>query len=82
MITYLSREECMTEPCLRHGGILQPFPWPILGFSCLCSWLAPVTLLGNPGSAAGKRAARNLPLPLSLGAVFKLQPLACSRAVL
>lgn len=82
MITCLSRDECMTESCLRHRGILHSFPWPILGVSCLCSWLALVTLLGNPGSAAGIRAARNLPLPLTLGAVFKLQPLVCSRAML
>lgn len=59
----------MTEPCLRHRGILQPFSWPILGFSC--SQLAPVPLLGNVGSGMGKA------LPLSLGAVFNLQPAPC-----
>lgn len=61
--------EVMIEPCLRHRGILQPFSWPILGFSC--SQLAPVPLLGNVGSGMGKA------LPLSLGAVFNLQPAPC-----
>lgn len=59
----------MAEPCLRHRAILQPFSWPILGFGC--SQLAPVTLLGNLESAAGKVL---LPGPLSLGLHLSSSP--------
>lgn len=60
---------------MRYGDTPQPFPAAGLGFSCPCSRSAPVMVpLGHLGSPAGRRPARNLPLPPAQGLYLSSSP--------